>query len=151
MAESISRNQIHKAVDALRKYHTEKSSDLLEADTDLLVEITLKQIPKSKPSTPKFVPLKHSIFKEKSDNNESKINAKVCLIVKDPQSEAKLLLAAKGTKVDKVIGISKLKKKYATYEARRMLSKSFDRFLADDRIIPMLPKALGRSFFKSRR
>lgn len=49
----------------------------------------------------------------------------------------------------KVIGLGKLKKKYKSYEARRLLNTSYDKVLADDRIIPSLPAALGKVFYKS--
>ena len=46
-------------------------------------------------------------------------------------------------KVAKVIGLSKLKSKYESHEAKRNLCAQYDIFLADDRIIPLLPKLLG--------
>lgn len=47
--------------------------------------------------------------------------------------------------VAKVIGISKLKGKYEPFEAKRQLCNSYDLFVADDRIIPSLPKLIGES------
>ena len=47
--------------------------------------------------------------------------------------------------VSKVIGISKLRTKYEPFEAKRTLCNSFDLFVADDRIIPSLPKLLGQA------
>jgi hypothetical protein len=45
--------------------------------------------------------------------------------------------------VAKVIGISKLRTKYESFESKRELCKLYDLFLADDRIIPSLPKLIG--------
>ena len=45
--------------------------------------------------------------------------------------------------VAKVIGISKLKSKYEPFEAKRQLCNSYDLFVADDRIVPSLPKLIG--------
>ena len=45
--------------------------------------------------------------------------------------------------VAKVIGISKLKGKYEPFEAKRQLCNSYDLFVADDRVIPSLPKLIG--------
>ena len=45
--------------------------------------------------------------------------------------------------VSKVIGISKLRTKFEPFEAKRTLCNSFDLFVADDRVIPSLPKLLG--------
>lgn len=47
--------------------------------------------------------------------------------------------------VAKVIGVSKLKGKYEPFEAKRQLCNSYDLFIADDRIVPSLPKLIGRT------
>jgi ribosome biogenesis protein UTP30 len=56
-----------------------------------------------------------------------------------------------GVGVSKVIGLSKLKQKYEPHEAKRALCKAFDLFLADSRILPMLPRALGKTFFTAKK
>ena len=45
--------------------------------------------------------------------------------------------------VAKVIGVSKLKGKYEPFEAKRQLCNSYDLFIADDRVVPSLPKLIG--------
>lgn len=47
--------------------------------------------------------------------------------------------------IKKVVGLSKLKTKYEAPEAKRQLASSFDIFLADERILPSLPKLIGES------
>lgn len=47
--------------------------------------------------------------------------------------------------ISKVIGISKLKTKYESHEAKRQLAGSYDLFAADERVLPSLPKLLGAS------
>ena len=47
--------------------------------------------------------------------------------------------------VAKVIGLSKLKGKYEPFEAKRQLCNSYDLFVADDRVVPSLPKLIGLS------
>jgi hypothetical protein len=42
-----------------------------------------------------------------------------------------------------VVGVSKLKTKYESHEAKRQLCNSYDMFAADERILPSLPKLLG--------
>lgn len=66
------------------------------------------------------------------------------------ESKAKVK-AEKIPGIAKVIGISKLKTKYESHEAKRQLCDSYDLFLADDRIIPSLPKLIGKSFFKKKK
>ena len=46
-------------------------------------------------------------------------------------------------KVAKVIGLSKLRSKFESHKAKRNLCAQYDLFLADDRIIPSLPKLIG--------
>jgi hypothetical protein len=53
--------------------------------------------------------------------------------------------------VTKVIGVSKLKSNYKPFEAKRRLCASFDLFLSDDRILPLLPPLLGKQFFKKKK
>ena len=40
---------------------------------------------------------------------------------------------------------------YKQYEAKRQLCNKFDLFLADSRIIRLLPQFLGKSFYKRKR
>lgn len=50
-----------------------------------------------------------------------------------------------------VIGLSKLRANYRDYEAKRKLCDSYDVFLADERILPLLPKLLGKKFFQTKK
>jgi hypothetical protein len=73
----------------------------------------------------------------------------VCLFVKDHSGEGhkeakkRLSKFEKNGGVAKVIGISKLRTKYESFEAKRQLCALYDLFLADDRVLPMLPKLIG--------
>lgn len=51
-------------------------------------------------------------------------------------------------RIQRVIGLSKLKARYSSYESRRQLLSEHDIFLADDRIVTELPKLLGKIFYK---
>ena len=42
-----------------------------------------------------------------------------------------------------VVGVSKLRTKYESHEAKRILAGAYDLFVADERVIPSLPKLLG--------
>lgn len=53
------------------------------------------------------------------------------------------------SRITKVIGVSKLKARYQPYESKRQLLNEHDVFLADARVITMLPKILGKIFYKS--
>lgn len=76
----------------------------------------------------------------------------ICLITKDPQREYKDLLESKNIKfISRVVGIAKLKGKFKAFEARRLLLKENGLFLADDRVIPLLPKLLGSKWFEAKK
>lgn len=86
--------------------------------------------------------LKHSILQDAES---------VCIFTKDPQKEYKEKFAAIGLSHVKVIGISKLREKHKPYEAKRLLCASYETFLADARILPLLPKLLGKSFYAKKK
>lgn len=48
-----------------------------------------------------------------------------------------------------MLGLSKLKDRYKSFETRRQLLAEHDVFLADARIITLLPKILGKTFYKA--
>lgn len=53
--------------------------------------------------------------------------------------------------ISKVVGLSKLKTKYESFEAKRQLCNSYDLFVADERVLGSLPKLIGKSFFKKKK
>ncbi|KAL4803208.1 electron transfer flavoprotein alpha-subunit [Aspergillus unguis] len=79
----------------------------------------------------------------------------ICLIVADPQRAVKNIVADPSfpqhlaSRIDKVIGYSKLKDRYKSFETRRQLLSEHDVFLADDRIVMRLVNTLGKVFYKS--
>lgn len=82
--------------------------------------------------------------------------SELCLFVKDRAGEGQKaakerLAAGEACGVAKVIGLSKLKANFKPHEAKRRLCASYDLFLADDRILPMLPPLLGKAFFKKKK
>ena len=89
-------------------------------------------------------PLKHPLI--------DPTTASVCLITKDPQREYKDLLAKHDIQfISRVVDVSKLKGKWKPFEAKRALLKENDMFLADDRVVPLLPKLLGGKFFDAKK
>ena len=50
-----------------------------------------------------------------------------------------------------VLGISKLRNNYKAHEQKRKLCDSYDLFLADNRVIPILPKLIGKTFFSKKK
>ncbi|KAF9934902.1 hypothetical protein FBU30_010169 [Linnemannia zychae] len=134
--------QADKAVKALLGYVEKKGqskNQLIDDDQTVWLIVATKKFSDASKSKPHRIPLKHSIVAP---------NAEVCLFVKDPQRDYKQLLEQKGVKaVNKVIGVSKLRAKYKPYEAKRQLCASYGMFLADARVVTVLPKLLGKTFF----
>jgi ribosome biogenesis protein UTP30 len=79
--------------------------------------------------------------------------ASICLITPDPQRAFKDVLEHPTfpkplAKQLRILGMSKLKARYKTFESRRQLLSEYDVFLADDRIVEPLPKLLGKVVFE---
>ncbi|KIW93631.1 uncharacterized protein Z519_06236 [Cladophialophora bantiana CBS 173.52] len=79
---------------------------------------------------------------------------RVCLITTDPQRAVKNAVADPAfpghlkSRITRIIGYTKLKARYKTFEQLRELLSEHDIFLADDRIITRLPGTLGKVFYK---
>lgn len=107
------------------------------------MQITIKALNVNAPAKPIRVPTPHPIYAPSSS---------ICLITADPQRTYKdLMVEQKLVQVKRVVGVTKLKGKFAPYEARRQLMNDHDLFLADDRIVPMLPKLLGKKWMSERK
>ncbi|CAG8539482.1 9440_t:CDS:2, partial [Ambispora leptoticha] len=152
---------VEKAADAILKYVSSKTktkqTDDIERKKNLLqqpqslipnvetvwLQVATHRFSQLSKNMPVRLPLKHPFYGPDTE---------ICLITKDPQEEFKKLLVEKGIKrINKVIGISKLRTKYKQYEARRILCDSYELFLTDERVIPLLPKLLGKCFFKKKK
>ncbi|KAH6576020.1 hypothetical protein BSLG_004546 [Batrachochytrium salamandrivorans] len=113
------------------------------SNENLWVVIATKKMPEKLRIKPVAVPLPHPILPE---------DAEICLIVKDPQREYKDLIKNSGiSRISRVIGISKLKAKFKPYEAKRQLCATYEMFLADERVLALLPPLLGKTFFEKKK
>ncbi|XP_055949953.1 ribosomal L1 domain-containing protein 1-like [Argiope bruennichi] len=149
-----------KALKLLNKRFVEedlKKQPLLEdtAESPIYLQVMLKKIPPPQLMRMIRVPLSHSLITETSE---------VCLITGDLEKRNhkaeieptilhyKDLLRKHGiTKVAEVIPLRQLRTEYKTYESKRQLAAAYDVFLADKKIAGVLPKTLGKSFFKDRK
>ena len=116
-----------------------------DAEPIWLVLTTKKHIVSQKRLKPSKIPLPHSL--------NTSPEASICLITADPQRTFKDVITHPsfptelGKRISKVIGVSKLKTKYKSFELKRQLKAEHDIILADARIIPMLPAILGKVFY----
>ena len=118
------------------------------ADDFLHLTVSLKKTKPARKDKPVRVKVSHPLYD--LDEVES------CLIVKDLAGEGKKAAKAKIKDsnilgVTKVLRVSNLKKKFATHEQKRQLCRDYTLFLADTRILPLLPKLLGKTFFKKKK
>ncbi|KZV79225.1 ribosomal protein L1 [Exidia glandulosa HHB12029] len=148
--EHVSSAQALKAAKALHAYATKKQTErdadelLPTKDEHVWLVVGTKVMHPEKKLKPHRIPLKHPLV----DPRETSI----CLITKDPQREYKDLLADKNINfIHRVVGVTKLKGKYRGYDARRALLQENGLFLADDRVIPLLPQLLGSKFFVAKK
>lgn len=152
----VRRETIEKAVRALLKWKEVQSKSqkpqLLPDDEFLYLVLSLKKIPPKSTSSrtnPHKIPLPNPLVLH--DSNE------LCLIIDDrPSSKltselAKQKIKNEGVPVSKVLRLSKLKTDYKAFEAKRKLCDSYDLFFADKRVVTLLPKLLGKQFFKKRK
>ncbi|KAL8109654.1 putative ribosome biogenesis protein C8F11.04 [Apium graveolens] len=151
-ATRVTPETISSAVSALLKWKESKSSSekaqLLPQEEFFYLTLTLKHIPqKGCRVNPYKIPLPHPLVQD----------SEICLIIDDrPKSkmtskEAKKKVQNDGILVSKVLKFTKLKTDYKAFEAKRKLCDSYDMFFAAKGVIPLLPKLLGKSFFKKKK
>ncbi|KAG1822666.1 ribosomal protein L1p/L10e family-domain-containing protein [Suillus subaureus] len=130
---------------ALKKQKEQEENELLPSNEQYVwLQITVKRMHPEHKIKPFKIPLKHPLIDPRV--------TPVCLITKDPQREYKDLIESHKIKfVSRVVGITKLKGKFKSYEARRMLLKENGMFLADERVIPLLPGLLGKKWFDAKK
>ncbi|XP_027342471.1 ribosomal L1 domain-containing protein 1-like [Abrus precatorius] len=145
---------VAKAVDALLKWRRSQSEakkpKLFDEDEEFVyLIVTLKKIPQNARVNPHKIPLPHSLLSQFSEQ---------CLILDDRPNKARVTKAQAQSKiqlesipVSKVLKLSKLASDYRPFEAKRKLCDSYDLFFAEKSIVPMLPRLLGKHFFKKRK
>ena len=156
---SVDSDLLKKALSAIVKHHNESDSksSLLGNDLPVQVQFTLARIPEKTSSRPIRIEIPHPLHKvlNKDESEEGIEDVEVCLFVKDESKEWVKELIEKFPNemgsIKKVLTLTSLRKKFTQYKDRRELLKSYDVFLADDRILPMLGKALGKNFFQEKK
>ncbi|RDB18954.1 putative ribosome biogenesis protein C8F11.04 [Hypsizygus marmoreus] len=146
----VSVKQCKLAIDALHAHESKKEQKLQESELlpgkepNIWLNVTVKKIPSGHKFKPVKIPIAHPLVDPRT--------TPICLITKDPQREYKDLLETHKIKfISRVVGIEKLKGKFKPFEARRMLLKENGLFLADERIVPLLPKLLGVKWFEAKK
>jgi ribosome biogenesis protein UTP30 len=158
---------LNKAIGALLKHHSNETSEknsLLGNEESIQVQFTLNRVPEQTSARPIRIEIPHSFHKMKPNNDDNENTAatsdgaeevEACLFVKDESKEWVKEMIDKFPShlscIQKVITLTSLRKKYAQYKDRRELLKKYNLFMADDRILPMLGKSLGKNFFQEKK
>ena len=150
-----------KAVKALLKHHETQASEknesqLLGTDTSIQVQFTMEVAPVRPSRKPYRIDIPHSIFKvSKEEENEELEEPEVCIFVKDGSKEQVKEMIDQFPEhmgfIKKVMTLDSLRKKHSQYSQRRALLKTYSVFMADDRILPMLTKCLGKDFSRAKK
>jgi ribosome biogenesis protein UTP30 len=155
---------VMKAVNAVLKYH-EKTNDgssdklvLLGDDRPVQVQLTLMRAPGKSQPKPAQLAIPHPFYKlsESSDDNSDDVEEpEICLIVKDESKPWCLEMIEKFPDqmgcIKKVLTLDSLRRKHQSFEQKRQLLSKYNMFMADDRILPMMSKALGKIFIKAKK
>lgn len=151
----VSPKTVNSAIDVLLKWRNDKSKtekpQLLEQDEFVYLIVTLKKIPQTSRTKPHRIRIPHPLINATEDSPE------LCLIIDDrPKSgltkaDARKKIESENIPITKVLKLSKLKSDYKAFEAKRKLCDSYDMFFADRRVIPLLPRLIGKKFFASKK
>ena len=146
----VAPEQLKRAVTALvdyfqRERDARKKQSLIDEAEHISLIVTLFKTPTQGKNKGIPIPIPHTLHPVDE--------TRLCIIVKDDavkpvkaKLEGQLHMG-----VDKVLSLTKLRTRFADHQKKRELCGSYDLFLADDRILPMLTKALGREFFKHKK
>ena len=147
-AETQRIQQASSKKDLLKADNDDSEEDAADGDdTPVWLNVSTKQhIVDRNRLKPSRISVPHSL--------NSSPNLRICLITADPQRGAKNVVADPSfpvnlsSRINRIIGFTKLKARYKTFEQRRELLSEHDIFLADDRIVTRLPNTLGKPFYK---
>eukprot|EP00617_Octactis_speculum_P023844 CAMPEP_0185767368 /NCGR_PEP_ID=MMETSP1174-20130828/42524_1 /TAXON_ID=35687 /ORGANISM="Dictyocha speculum, Strain CCMP1381" /LENGTH=343 /DNA_ID=CAMNT_0028451519 /DNA_START=32 /DNA_END=1063 /DNA_ORIENTATION=+ len=148
--DNLNTHTITCAVKALLAFHKKKAESerkLPGADDErILIQITLQRIPGNSSPKPIQLSVPHPIHGDS--------DCQMCLFIKKEDKPLVKSLLMEDNPVEglaKIITLDKLRTSYARFSQRRELLASYDLFLADERILPMLCKALGKTFFSRKK
>lgn len=128
----------------MKKSSLFEQGDVLAAEAVQLV-VGLKRTPEQGRSKPIRVAIPHSLYAPED-------GASLCMFVKDNSEELQARLREEPVAgLERVVSLSALRRNYKQFADRRKLMAAHDLFVADDRITPMLTKALGKTFLSKKK
>uniref|UniRef100_A0A1J3FDP0 Ribosomal L1 domain-containing protein 1 n=1 Tax=Noccaea caerulescens TaxID=107243 RepID=A0A1J3FDP0_NOCCA len=146
-------NNVNRAVKSLIKWWDSKSksqnSESLEDDGFVYLIVTLKKIPQMDRTSPVMITIPHPLIDLVGDSPD------LCLIIDDGKKnkitkEAALKkIEAENIPISSVVKVSKLKSDLLKLELEE--GKRCDLYFAEKRLMPILPKLLGKEFVKKKK
>jgi len=135
-------------VKALLSYQskTKTTNNLLDMGDDFLyLEVILNQVPTEYSIRPIQIKLPVPIY-------GPEFQSRFCIFSTDPQRKLKDKIAElKVPCIEKVIGFTKLVKKFPQYQDKRKLFNSYDLFFCDYKIYNLLRKPTGKIFYERKK
>jgi ribosome biogenesis protein UTP30 len=144
----VDKYQVKKAIKALITHYnnTKNKNQLLDSNDDFIyLEIILSEVPTQYSIRPLQIKLPVPIY---SPENQSRF----CVFSRDPQREFKDKIQDLNVPcIGKVVGYTKLVKKYPQFVDRRKLFHEFDLFFCDYRLYNLLRKPTGKVFYSGKK
>lgn len=144
----LDKELIKKAAKSLIKYHSgsKKQNDLLDQDDDFIyIEIVLSKVPEEFSIRPLQIALPVPIYGAEQ-------GTKFCIFTKDPQREYKdKVKNLEIPTVARIMGYSKIDKKFPTYKDKLKLFYSYDLFFVDYTIYDLIRKPTGKIFYERKK
>ncbi|KAJ8439624.1 hypothetical protein Cgig2_021000 [Carnegiea gigantea] len=148
----VPKKSIDRAVKALLKWKSQKPIALKPSFDDEFIYLILTLINppwKNRPpisNNPHTIPLPNPLISPYSPT------FRICLLVKDRYSlSSKQKIESELLPISNVIKLSKFRKEYESFENKKKLCDSYDAFFTDKSMIPVLPRLIGRYFYKRRK
>ena len=147
--EQIDSKLLKQAIQALVQHDAktrDENKELFESDVPIQIQIGLLKAPGYAKVKPHRILLPHSI---RTSDNEL---PEVCIIVKDSSKPWIQELIPKFPEhfgcIKKVLTLTSLRTKHQSFQQKRELASKYTHFLVDDRILPMVPAAVGKEFLR---
>ena len=129
------------AAKAMKQYFEKKQDNMLYSSDESFISLSvaLTKIPLNPTAIQFMLPIPHSIW-QSSD---------ICIITSDksPKEAKEMIRSLDFPQVKKILPFQKLKSHHKSYESKKKVAYSYDLFLADGRIVPLLPSVIGKNFF----
>lgn len=126
-----------------RSEDNKSKATLIDKDPFIYLQLTLKRVPAKQTNVPIRVPVKNTLYGD---------DCEICVITKDNHEDIDAYMAAHPVAgITKFLSLKDLHAQYGRHNEKRELLAMYDLFLADERVLPLLPRLLGGKFFEKKK